>query len=160
MTYKYRQCIIRVRKHASFTKYERNERVRSKHRLTYARNTFSDRVFSFPYAGKLATYTQEPRQTDRPAAAGNGTDQLYPFFDYYVSRNITTTIGQSAFLHCRTENLNDKSVSDTCLLTHSLYSQTVVWWQFSFVHDTCLNRGFTRDMIIVEWAKTRDEHVL
>jgi len=136
MTYKYRQCIIRVRKRASFTTYKWNEGVRSKHRLTYARNTFSDRVFSFSYAGKLVTYTQEPRQTDRPAAAGNGTDQLYPFFDYYVSRNITTTIGQSAFLHCRTENLNEKSVSDTCLLTHSRYSQNVVWWQFSFVHDT------------------------
>jgi len=79
------------------------------------------------FTGKLATYTQRPppsstppsvaRQTDRTSSApGNGTDQLYPFFDYYVPRNITTTIGQSAFLHCRTENLNDKSVS-VCGLT-------------------------------------------
>lgn len=76
------------------------------------------RVFSA--TGKLVTYTQKPtaqqqqesaHRTDRPPAAENGTDQLYPFFDYYVPRNITTTIGQSAFLHCRTENLNDKSVS-------------------------------------------------
>ncbi|KAL4112717.1 hypothetical protein QTP88_016453 [Uroleucon formosanum] len=86
-------------------------------------NATPTRAPPHPRARKLATYTHRPppsstppsvaRQTDRTSSTpGNGTDQLYPFFDYYVPRNITTTIGQSAFLHCRTENLNDKSVSD------------------------------------------------
>lgn len=78
---------------------------------------------------------QQPHQTDRgtPATAGNGTaDQLYPFFDYYVPRNITTTIGQSAFLHCRTENLNDKSVS-TDDESHGTLMRSVA---IIFIHDT------------------------
>lgn len=90
------------------------------------------------------TYTQKPPPPQEPhwadhtqpattaAAGGNGTDQLYPFFDYYVPRNITTTIGQSAFLHCRTENLNDKSVSGAVARAISvLFERTInvpVWY--------------------------------
>jgi len=34
-----------------------------------------------------------------------------PYFDFDVQRNITVTIGQTAFLHCRVERLGDKDVS-------------------------------------------------
>lgn len=36
---------------------------------------------------------------------------LMPYFDFDVHRNITVTIGQTAFLHCRVERLGDKDVS-------------------------------------------------
>jgi hypothetical protein len=36
---------------------------------------------------------------------------MYPFFDFDVIRNITTRVGQTTFLHCRVEQLGDKSVS-------------------------------------------------
>lgn len=39
-----------------------------------------------------------------------------PYFDFDVQRNITVTIGQTAFLHCRVERLGDKDVSDAVLL--------------------------------------------
>ncbi|KAG5677876.1 hypothetical protein PVAND_007593 [Polypedilum vanderplanki] len=36
---------------------------------------------------------------------------LAPYFDMDVQRNITVTIGQTAFIHCRVERLGDKDVS-------------------------------------------------
>lgn len=41
---------------------------------------------------------------------------LAPYFDMDVHRNITVTIGQTAFLHCRVERLGDKDVSTFLLL--------------------------------------------
>lgn len=38
---------------------------------------------------------------------------LHPYFDFDVPRNVTARVGQTAFLHCRVEQLGDKSVS-TC----------------------------------------------
>lgn len=34
-----------------------------------------------------------------------------PYFDFSVARNITTRVGQTAFLNCRVEQLGDKLVS-------------------------------------------------
>ncbi|KAJ9579463.1 hypothetical protein L9F63_024430, partial [Diploptera punctata] len=31
-----------------------------------------------------------------------------PYFDFNVPRNVTTAVGQTAFLHCRVEQLGDK----------------------------------------------------
>lgn len=36
---------------------------------------------------------------------------LHPYFDFDVPRNVTARVGQTAFLHCRVEQLGDKSVS-------------------------------------------------
>lgn len=36
---------------------------------------------------------------------------LQPYFDFDVQRNITVTVGQTGFLHCRVERLGDKDVS-------------------------------------------------
>uniref|UniRef100_A0A1A9WMR7 Uncharacterized protein n=1 Tax=Glossina brevipalpis TaxID=37001 RepID=A0A1A9WMR7_9MUSC len=33
---------------------------------------------------------------------------LLPYFDFDVPRNITVTVGQTGFLHCRVERLGDK----------------------------------------------------
>ncbi|XP_008478681.1 zwei Ig domain protein zig-8-like, partial [Diaphorina citri] len=41
----------------------------------------------------------------------NTTSTIFPYFDFNVPRNITTAVGQSAFLHCRVEQLGDKAVS-------------------------------------------------
>lgn len=35
---------------------------------------------------------------------------LHPYFDFDVPRNVTARVGQTAFLHCRVEQLGDKSV--------------------------------------------------
>lgn len=34
-----------------------------------------------------------------------------PYFDFAVTRNVTTRVGQTAFLNCRVEQLGDKLVS-------------------------------------------------
>lgn len=36
---------------------------------------------------------------------------LHPYFDFDVPRNVTARLGQTTFLHCRVEQLGDKSVS-------------------------------------------------
>ncbi|KAG8320402.1 hypothetical protein J6590_069710 [Homalodisca vitripennis] len=47
------------------------------------------------------------------SATGNSVtnSSIFPYFDYNVQRNVTTAVGQSAFLHCRVEQLGDKAVS-------------------------------------------------
>lgn len=52
--------------------------------------------------------------TEIRAIEDNRIDQnmsLHPYFDFDVPRNITARLGQTAFLHCRVEQLGDKSVS-------------------------------------------------
>jgi hypothetical protein len=44
------------------------------------------------------------------AGAGLNVSAL-PYFDFSVPRNVTTAVGQTAFLHCRVEQLGDKGVS-------------------------------------------------
>ncbi|GAB0090223.1 uncharacterized protein DMENIID0001_049200 [Sergentomyia squamirostris] len=34
-----------------------------------------------------------------------------PYFNFDVQRNVTVTVGQTAFIHCRVERLGDKDVS-------------------------------------------------
>ncbi|XP_039439722.1 zwei Ig domain protein zig-8-like [Culex pipiens pallens] len=36
---------------------------------------------------------------------------LQPYFDFDVQRNLTVTVGQTGFLHCRVERLGDKDVA-------------------------------------------------
>lgn len=45
------------------------------------------------------------------AAEDSPTMSLHPYFDFDVLRNVTARVGQTAFLHCRVEQLGDKSVS-------------------------------------------------
>lgn len=46
---------------------------------------------------------------------GNGImttiDSEQPYFDFEIQRNVTVTVGQTGFLHCRVERLGDKDVS-------------------------------------------------
>ncbi|KAJ8925906.1 hypothetical protein NQ315_009758 [Exocentrus adspersus] len=39
----------------------------------------------------------------------NGNMSSYPYFALNVDRNVTTAVGQTAFLHCRVEQLGDKA---------------------------------------------------
>ncbi|KAK9506645.1 hypothetical protein O3M35_008540 [Rhynocoris fuscipes] len=41
-------------------------------------------------------------------------DQTFnqPYFDNSTRREVTTTVGQSAYLHCRVRNLGDRAVSN------------------------------------------------
>lgn len=45
----------------------------------------------------------------------NGNISTYPYFEFNVPRNVTTAVGQTAFLHCRVEQLGDKAVSTKCI---------------------------------------------
>ncbi len=44
-------------------------------------------------------------------ASSSSTGNLLPYFDFDVQRNVTVTVGQTGFLHCRVERLGDKDVS-------------------------------------------------
>uniref|UniRef100_A0A1B0GNH8 Ig-like domain-containing protein n=1 Tax=Phlebotomus papatasi TaxID=29031 RepID=A0A1B0GNH8_PHLPP len=33
-----------------------------------------------------------------------------PYFNFDVQRNVTVTVGQTAFIHCRVERLGDKDI--------------------------------------------------
>jgi len=61
-------------------------------------------------------------QADDVGAGGNVS--AMPYFDFNVARNVTTAVGQTAFLHCRVEQLGDKGVSVKCatFLSHWLRS--------------------------------------
>ncbi|XP_050075076.1 zwei Ig domain protein zig-8 [Anopheles maculipalpis] len=39
------------------------------------------------------------------------SDTLQPYFDFDVPRNLTVTVGQTGFLHCRVERLGDQDVA-------------------------------------------------
>ncbi|GLH07254.1 Lachesin [Gryllus bimaculatus] len=61
------------------------------------------------------------------ALASNAS--TYPYFDFNVPRNVTTAVGQTAFLHCRVEQLGDKGVSwirkrDLHILTAGILTYT------------------------------------
>lgn len=48
----------------------------------------------------------------------------YPYFEFNVPRNVTTAVGQTAFLHCRVQQLGDKAVSSSVLLSNLRYYTT------------------------------------
>ncbi|XP_065167196.1 zwei Ig domain protein zig-8-like isoform X2 [Atheta coriaria] len=59
----------------------------------------------------------------------NGNISTYPYFEFNVPRNVTTAVGQTAFLHCRVEQLGDKAVSwirkrDLHILTAGILTYT------------------------------------
>jgi hypothetical protein len=51
-------------------------------------------------------------------ALNHGNDSSFPYFDFNVPRNVTTAVGQTAFLHCRVEQLGDKAVSTLFITAH------------------------------------------
>ncbi|CAH0714960.1 unnamed protein product, partial [Brenthis ino] len=64
-------------------------------------------------------------------SAHYGEDSVgsFPYFEYNVPRNVTTVVGQTAFLHCRVEQLGDKAVSwirkrDLHILTAGILTYT------------------------------------
>ncbi|KXJ78198.1 hypothetical protein RP20_CCG005227 [Aedes albopictus] len=59
-----------------------------------------------------------PRRWRRPVSVSSSmlltTEEsagLQPYFDFDVQRNLTFTVGQTGFLHCRVERLGDKDVA-------------------------------------------------
>ncbi|XP_019866682.1 zwei Ig domain protein zig-8 isoform X2 [Aethina tumida] len=59
----------------------------------------------------------------------NNSIGSYPYFEFNVPRNVTTAVGQTAFLHCRVEQLGDKAVSwirkrDLHILTAGILTYT------------------------------------
>lgn len=59
----------------------------------------------------------------------NSNVSSYPYFEFNVPRNVTTAVGQTAFLHCRVEQLGDKAVSwirkrDLHILTAGILTYT------------------------------------
>jgi hypothetical protein len=60
-------------------------------------------------------------QADDVGTGGNIS--ALPYFDFNVPRNVTTAVGQTAFLHCRVEQLGDKGVSQMCTVSISLINK-------------------------------------
>lgn len=50
------------------------------------------------------------------------TDSEQPYFDFELQRNVTVTVGQTGFLHCRVERLGDKDVSKWLKWFYTLHS--------------------------------------
>lgn len=50
------------------------------------------------------------------------SDNQQPYFDFELQRNVTVTIGQTGFFHCRVERLGDKDVS--------LFNSVYIFWFF------------------------------
>lgn len=46
----------------------------------------------------------------------------YPYFEFNVPRNVTTAVGQTAFLHCRVQQLGDKAVTISLTFPKSYYN--------------------------------------
>lgn len=61
------------------------------------------------------------------------TDSEQPYFDFELQRNVTVTVGQTGFLHCRVERLGDKDVSKwfKCLYAGNCFS-VFLFWIYSF----------------------------
>uniref|UniRef100_A0A1B0BKP4 Ig-like domain-containing protein n=1 Tax=Glossina palpalis gambiensis TaxID=67801 RepID=A0A1B0BKP4_9MUSC len=51
---------------------------------------------------------------------------LLPYFDFDVPRNITVTVGQTGFLHCRVERLGDKDSESTDVALVEIVSAATV----------------------------------
>lgn len=58
-------------------------------------------------------------------ASPSSTGNLLPYFDFDVQRNVTVTVGQTGFLHCRVERLGDKDVSIVLHSKHFSYILSV-----------------------------------
>lgn len=60
-----------------------------------------------------------------------------PYFDFSVTRNITTRVGQTAFLHCRVEDLGDKLVRKCYLMSLCVtvpFFSFLLLWSFVNIH--------------------------
>jgi hypothetical protein len=58
------------------------------------------------------------------------SETTQPYFDFSVTRNVTTRVGQTAFLHCRVEALGDKLVRKSSYAFVLLGAGVVVRYQY------------------------------
>ena len=58
------------------------------------------------------TFTRDQRVLSGSLVQGSRNVSGVPAFETNVPRNVTTAVGQTAFLHCRVDQLGDKEVSD------------------------------------------------
>lgn len=66
------------------------------------------RMSFFVFLGYSAAIAPTPPTTTTTTISPSN---LLPYFDFDVPRNLTVTVGQTGFLHCRVERLGDKDVS-------------------------------------------------
>ncbi|KAL5286057.1 hypothetical protein ACFFRR_007630 [Megaselia abdita] len=65
-------------------------------------------IFSAKFKDTLTSYA--PSLGLSTTSTTVSPTNLLPYFDFDVPRNITVTVGQTGFLHCRVERLTDKDV--------------------------------------------------
>ncbi|XP_037040538.1 zwei Ig domain protein zig-8 isoform X1 [Bradysia coprophila] len=68
------------------------------------------RVYYFGFI-LIMLHTKIKETLSLAMASSSSTGNLLPYFDFDVQRNVTVTVGQTGFLHCRVERLGDKDVS-------------------------------------------------
>ena len=85
-----------------------------------------DRISSSIFIFSPFTESLSFSSTTEPAS------YLAPYFDMDVQKNLTVTIGQTAFLHCRVERLGDKDVSKHGLI-HLHFHYYSLGWPIEFL---------------------------
>ena len=56
------------------------------------------------------------------------SEALQPYFDFDVPRNLTVTVGQTGFLHCRVERLGDQDVSTAASLFSNMFRELISFY--------------------------------
>ncbi|TGZ38174.1 Uncharacterized protein DBV15_07184 [Temnothorax longispinosus] len=64
----------------------------------------------------VGTFTRDQRVLSSSLVQGSRNVSGVPAFETNVPRNVTTAVGQTAFLHCRVHQLGDKEVERRLLL--------------------------------------------
>lgn len=66
------------------------------------------------------------------------TDIESPYFDFELQRNVTVTVGQTGFLHCRVEQLGDKDVSKwiKCFVQLFAFNFVAIFTHFAHMNYT------------------------
>lgn len=65
----------------------------------------------------------------------------HPYFDFELQRNVTVTVGQTGFLHCRVEQLGDKDVSISMSTFNILHLDSAPWLRLT-PNVTISRRGY------------------
>lgn len=102
-------------------------------------------IFFFSFADISANEDNHPEQTM----------SLHPYFNFDVARNVTTRVGQTAFLQCKVEQIGDKSV---CYQIFSLNKNKYNSLFFFCLHflKSKFNKGKSNEAIkFALWAMKR-----
>ena len=92
------------------------------------------KIFHFVHVNSFLSDLTKTSANDEQENRVDGSMSLHPYFDFDVPRNITARVGQTAFLHCRVEQLGDKSVRNFIFQHQCFHLNTLTIAQNSTHH--------------------------